>query len=68
MKQNFGVLIGMFVSWAILIALAALSYFLITWKLNMWIIFGILSGILVILCIVTRTLMYRNADKYYCET
>ena len=67
-KQNFGVLIGMFVSWAILIALAALSYFLITWKLNMWIIFGILSGILVILCIVTRTLMYRNADKYYCET
>ena len=67
-KQNFGVLIGMFISWAILIALAALSYFLITWKLNMWIIFGILSGILVILCIVTRTLMYRNADKYYCET
>ena len=65
-KQNFGVLISMFVSWAILIALAVLAYFLITWQLGIWLVFGILGGILLVLCIVTRTALYKTAEKCYC--
>ena len=65
-KQNFGVLISMLVSWGILALLALLCYFLITWGLEMLAIFGILAAILVLLCIGTTLLLKRSAEKYYC--
>ncbi len=67
-KQNFGVMISMFVSWGILIALAALTYVLID-KLHLELlpIFGILAGALVILAIAAHAIMKNNAEKYYCK-
>lgn len=65
-KQNFGVLISMLVSWGILIALAALAYFLITRGLGMIPVFAILAGILGILCILFWRRLLRTAKKYYC--
>jgi len=67
-KQNFGVMISMFLSWGILIALAALTYVLID-KLHLELlpIFGILAGALVILAIMAHALMKNNAEKYYAD-
>ena len=65
-KQNFGVLISMFISWGILIALAILTYFLIKWNLEMLPVFGILAGILLILCIATHAMLKKTTEKYYC--
>ena len=66
-KQNFGLLISMVISWVILVTLGVLAYFLIQWGLEMWPVFGILAGILLVLCIAARTWMYKTAEKYYCE-
>ena len=66
-KQNFGVLISMAISWVILVTVGILAYFLISRGLDMWLVFGILGGVLLVLCIVTRSYMYKTADKYYCE-
>ena len=66
-KQNFGVLISMLISWGILIALAALTYFLITWGLDMLPVFGILAAILVALCYGAHVLLKKTAEKYYCQ-
>ena len=67
-KQNFGVMISMFVSWGILIALAALTYVMIE-KLHLELlpIFGILAAALVILAVTAHAIMKNNAEKYYCE-
>ena len=65
-KQNFGVLISMLISWGILIALAALCYFLITWGLDTLPVFGILAAILVAMCAGARVILKRTAEKYYC--
>ena len=66
-KQNFGVLISMAISWVILVTLGILAYFLISRGLEMWPVFGILGGILLVLCIVTRSYLYKTAEKHYCE-
>ena len=66
-KQNFGVMISMAISWVILVTLGILAYFLISRGLEMWPVFGILGGILLVLCIVTRSYLYKTAEKYYCE-
>ena len=66
-KQNFGVLISMLISWGILIALGILVYFLIKWNLEMLPIFGILAAILLVLAAGAHTLLKKNAEKYYCE-
>ena len=65
-KQNFGVLISMLISWVILIALAALTYFLIRWGLGMLPVFAILAAILAALCIVTYIMLRKTTKKYYC--
>ncbi len=67
-KQNFGVLISMMVSWGILIALAALTYAMIGvlgW--GIWPVFAVNAGILAGLSILTRSRMYKAAEKYYCR-
>ena len=66
-KQNYGVLISMLVSWGILIALAAAVYFMIRWDWSVWIIFGVLAAVLGGLCAVTRKKLAENVEKYYCR-
>ena len=65
-KQNFGVLISMLISWGILIALAGLTYFLITWGLEMIPVFAILAAVLVGLSVGAHFILKRSAEKYYC--
>lgn len=65
-KQNFGVLISMLISWVILIALAALTYFLITWGLEMLPVFAILAAILTLLGVITYMMLRKTTEKYYC--
>ena len=59
-KQNFGVLISMLISWGILIALGVLTYFLISWGLGLYEVFGILAVVLIVLCVLA------TIRKYYC--
>ena len=65
-KQNFGVLISMLISWGILIALGILTYFLITWGFGMYAVFAILAVILAVLCALATIRMNRVTEKYYC--
>lgn len=65
-KQNFGVLISMLVSWGILMALGVLTYFLLNWGLGMYAVFGILAAILAVLCVVVTIRMNRVTEQYYC--
>ena len=65
-KQNFGVLISMLVSWGILIALAGLAYLLISAGLGMLPVFGILAAVLTVLCAAAHFRLYRATDRYYC--
>ena len=66
-KQNFGVLISMLISWAILILLAVGTYFMINAGWGIWPVFAVLAGTLFILCLVLRAHMYKTVDKYYTE-
>ncbi len=65
-KQNFGVLISLLVSWAILIALAGLTFFLITLELEMLPIFGILATILLAMCAGAHVMLKKRTERYYC--
>ena len=67
-KQNFGVLISMLVSWAVLAALALLTYFLIKWELSMIVIFCILAAILSGLCVFAHSRLDKATEKYYCAS
>ena len=66
-KQNFGVLISMLISWVILIALAGIAYLLID-KCGMEMIplFAILAAILAALCVGAYVLLRKSTEKYYC--
>ena len=66
-KQNFGVMISMLLSWAILIVLAVGTYFMINAGWGIWPVFAVLASALAVLCIVTRTRMYKTVDKYYTK-
>ncbi len=66
-KQNFGVLISMLISWGILAALALLTYFLITWGLEMLPVFAILAAILLALCAGAHIVLKQTTEKHYCE-
>ena len=66
-KQNFGVLISMLISWGILIALGALCYFLIRLNLGMLAVFGIVAAILAVICVVTHFRLVKVTEKYYCQ-
>ena len=65
-KQNYGVLFSMLISWAILIAVAGLCYFMITWEWSMEIIFAVLLVVLLGIAAVTYRHLMKNVDKYYC--
>ena len=66
-KQNFGVLISMLVSWGILAALAGLAYLLIaTCGLEMIPVFAILAAILAAMCVGAYAMLRKTTEKYYC--
>ena len=66
-KQNFGVLISMLVSWGILAALAGLAYLLIAkCGLEMIPVFAILAAILAAMCIGAYVMLRKTTEKYYC--
>ena len=66
-KQNFGVLISMLVSWGILAALAGLAYLLIAkCGLEMIPVFAILAAILAAMCIGAYAMLRKTTEKYYC--
>ena len=66
-KQNFGVLISMLLSWAILIALAGVTYVLIALaKLEMIPVFAILAAILIVMSIGAYAMLRKTTEKYYC--
>ena len=66
-KQNFGVMISMLLSWAVLIVLAVGTYFMINAGWGIWPVFAVLASALAVLCILTRTYMYKTVDKYYTK-
>ena len=65
-KQNYGQLFSMLISWGILAALALLTYFLIRWGLSMVQVFLALACVLAVLCVVMYFRLNRVTDKYYC--
>lgn len=66
-KQNFGVMISMLVSWGILILLGVGTYFMISAGWEIWPVFMILASALAVLCVVLRARMYKTVDKYYTK-
>ena len=64
-KQNFGVLISMLISWGVLIALAGLSYLMITLGWSIYLVFAVLLVILAVLAYGAYRLLMKNVDKYY---
>ena len=65
-KQNFGVLISMLISWGILIALAGVSYLMISQGWGVIPVFAVLMAVLCALGYGAYRLLMRNVEKYYC--
>ena len=65
-KQNFGVLISMLISWGILAALAGLCYLMIDKGWEMLPVFGVLAAILTVIAVAAYKRLMKNVDKYYC--
>ena len=64
-KQNFGVMISMLISWAVLAALAILSYFMIDAGWGVIPVFAVLAVILGALAFGAYRLLMKNVEKYY---
>ena len=64
-KQNFGVMISMLISWGILIALGIASYFMITAGIDKFLYTAIICAVLLLICIVVRRRLSKTAEKYY---
>ena len=68
MKQNFGAAIGMFIGWAILIALGALTFFLMfRWEISMIPYFLIMAALLIICDVALHIHLMKTADSHYCQ-
>ncbi len=66
-KQNFGVMISMLVSWGILIALAGLSVLMIhVLGMGMLPVFAVLGVLLALLLWISYRKLMKNVDQYYC--
>ena len=67
-KQNFGAAIGMFVGWAILIALGGLTYLLVfRWGISMIPYFLIMVALLLACAAGTHIYLMKMTEKYYCQ-
>ena len=65
-KQNFGVLISMLISWGVLALLGGLSYLMIDGGLDLLPVFAILMAILLALAFGAYRMLMKNVEKYYC--
>ena len=65
-KQNFGVLISMLVSWGVLALLALISYLMLNAGWTTLPVFAVLMAVLAALAYAAYRLLLRNTDKYYC--
>lgn len=66
-KQSMGALMGMLISWGILSLLAVLSYFLLRWGADMTVYAAVIIALLAALAFFSRQMLYKTADKYYCQ-
>ena len=64
-KQNFGVLISMLVSWATLAALGGLGYLMISNGWTILPVFGVLAAILAVLTVLAYRHLMKNVNLYY---
>ena len=64
-KQNFGVLIAMLVSWGVLAALALLCYLMISAGWGLIPVFAVLLAVLAALAYGAYRLLMKNVDRYY---
>ena len=65
-KQNFGVLISMLVSWGILCALAGVCYLMLSQGMTLIPVFAVLLAILAVIGYISYRLLMKNVDRYYC--
>ena len=66
-KQNYGMVISMLISWGILTLLALLSIFLLVSDVGFWLYSGIIAAILILLCLGMRALLKKTSNKYYVQ-
>ena len=66
-KQNYGLVISMLLSWGILTLLALLSVFLLLHDVGFWLYTSIIAAILIILCVSMRALLKKTSNKYYVQ-
>ena len=64
-KQQSGVLIGLLISWGLLVALGIASYFLITAGLSMYLYTAILAALLLGISVFAWRRLMKTADRYY---
>ena len=64
-KQQSGVLIGLLISWGLLVALGIASYFLITAGLSMYLYTAILAALLLGISVFAWLRLMKTADRYY---
>ena len=65
-KQNFGVLISMLVSWGLLALLGLLSYFLLDAGWTLIPVFAVLAVLLAAAAFGAYKLLMNNVEKFYC--
>ena len=65
-KQNFGVLIAMLISWGVLAALAGLCYLIISAGWGLIPVFAVLFAILAVLAFLAYQKLMKNVEQYYC--
>ncbi|MBR2822451.1 MAG: hypothetical protein IKE24_02035 [Clostridia bacterium] len=66
-KQNFGLLTSMLITWGILLSLGVLTFFLIHWGMGMFAVFAILFAALCMIALLTTWILRKVVDKYYCQ-
>ena len=66
-KQNLGALLGMLISWGILVALGVASYFLLSWGVSMTAYFACMAAALLLLAVFSRDRLLKAADAYYSQ-
>ena len=68
MKQNYGVLISMMISWGMLAALAVISFLLIHFLgWGLWPVFAVLAAVLAGVSLLAHNSLIRTVEKYYCQ-
>ena len=62
-KQSSGVLIGLLISWGLLVALAIISYFLISMDMNMYLYSAVIAAILSVISWLAYRYLMKSARE-----